>query len=419
MRAGTWLSWRDLRAARMSWQRARQVADRLPAEDPVRTTMRIAPRALLCVNTFRAGGSIADTGFDELRDLATAADDKVSLAVGMAGQVWALWVHARDRESSQLAAEFTSLIESIGDPTLTVALLSAALTAKFQTGEIAEVLRLAQRIIDLADGDPDKGNLILESPLALATMYRATARACIGNPGWKGDLEQAVAMGRAYAPVGHPAFLVYKYLLGIPNGGLLPDAAALRETAETLEVAEQKGDEYTLACARFARGLVLVQQESPERRDGFDLLAKAREAALQDRFTMAALPPIDIELAKDKARTDDLDGAIELLRAVVDDEFATGEMAYRGAAVTALVESLLQRGTDADAQEAATAVERLAAVPIEPGFVLFELPLLRLRGLLARARGDELAYRDLLERYRAMATSLGFEGHMAIAEAMT
>ena len=114
----------------------------------------------------------------------------------------------------------------------------------------------------------------------------------------------------------------------------------------------KKGDENTLACARFARGLVLVQQESPERRDGFDLLAKAREAALQNRFTMAALPPIDIELAKDKARTDDLDGAIELLRAVVDDEFATGEMAYRGAAVTALVESLLQRGTDADAREA-------------------------------------------------------------------
>ena len=216
------LSCRDLRAARMSWQRARQVADRLPAEDPDRTAMRIAPRALLCVSTFRAGGSVADTGFDELRDLATAADDKVSLAVGMAGQVWALWVHARDRESSQLAAEFTSLIESIGDPTLTVALLSAALTAKFQTGEIAEVLGLAQRIIDLADGDPDKGNLILESPLALATVYRATARACIGNPGWKSDLEQAVAMGRAYAPVGIPRFWSTSTFLAYRTGDCCP-----------------------------------------------------------------------------------------------------------------------------------------------------------------------------------------------------
>ena len=32
--------------------------------------------------------------------------------------------------------------------------------------------------------------------------------------------------------------------------------------------------------------------------------------------------------------------------------------------------------------------------------------------------GDEAAYRDYRDRYRDMATSLGFEGHMAWAEAM-
>jgi hypothetical protein len=37
---------------------------------------------------------------------------------------------------------------------------------------------------------------------------------------------------------------------------------------------------------------------------------------------------------------------------------------------------------------------------------------------LARACGDETAYRGLAERYRAMAESLGFEGHIAMAEAM-
>ena len=44
--------------------------------------------------------------------------------------------------------------------------------------------------------------------------------------------------------------------------------------------------------------------------------------------------------------------------------------------------------------------------------------LLRLRALLARAHGDDTAYRDYRDRYRAMATSLGFEGHMMWAEAM-
>jgi hypothetical protein len=37
---------------------------------------------------------------------------------------------------------------------------------------------------------------------------------------------------------------------------------------------------------------------------------------------------------------------------------------------------------------------------------------------LARARGDEAAYRDFRDSYRDMAKTLGFEGHIAWAEAM-
>jgi hypothetical protein len=47
------------------------------------------------------------------------------------------------------------------------------------------------------------------------------------------------------------------------------------------------------------------------------------------------------------------------------------------------------------------------------------LVVLRLRALVARARGDEPTYRELVERYRALAASFGLEGHMAWAEAMT
>jgi hypothetical protein len=41
-----------------------------------------------------------------------------------------------------------------------------------------------------------------------------------------------------------------------------------------------------------------------------------------------------------------------------------------------------------------------------------------MRALLARTHGDDAAYRDYADRYRDMAKSLGFEGHMAIAETM-
>ena len=83
-----------------------------------------------------------------------------------------------------------------------------------------------------------------------------------------------------------------------------------------------------------------------------------------------------------------------------------------------LVETLLDRRADVDVAEAEAAITRLAAAPTDDGVAVRDVWLLRLRALLARAHGDETAYRDYRDRYRAMATSLGFEGHIAWAEAM-
>jgi adenylate cyclase len=140
--------------------------------------------------------------------------------------------------------------------------------------------------------------------------------------------------------------------------------------------------------------------------------------ALNERYSLTIVPIVDIAIARERARTGDVDDAIELSRAVINEFLASGEMRWYGPATTTLVESLLHRGTDADHQEAQAAIGRLAAIPTDPGFVMHELPLMRLRSLLAHANGDEISYRDYRDRYRAMATSLGFEGHMKWAEAM-
>ena len=114
----------------------------------------------------------------------------------------------------------------------------------------------------------------------------------------------------------------------------------------------------------------------------------------------------------------DIDGAIQLAESVVDNLFAGGPSSWSAVATAALVEALLRRGRHADSLEARAAIDRLAALPTDPGFVLNEIWLLRLRALLARASGDENLYRDYRDRYRAMATSLGLEGHMKWAEEM-
>ncbi|MGO9928015.1 MAG: AAA family ATPase, partial [Mycobacterium sp.] len=85
MRAATWATNRDINAALPSWERARRIADALPAEDPNRAAMRIAPRTMWCGIAWRVHKHVAGDRFEELRELCTAAGDKASLAIGMAG----------------------------------------------------------------------------------------------------------------------------------------------------------------------------------------------------------------------------------------------------------------------------------------------------------------------------------------------
>jgi len=50
--------------------------------------------------------------------------------------------------------------------------------------------------------------------------------------------------------------------------------------------------------------------------------------------------------------------------------------------------------------------------PTDDGVALRDIWLLRLRALLARARGGAAAYADFRDRYRDLARTLGFEGHI-------
>jgi adenylate cyclase len=114
----------------------------------------------------------------------------------------------------------------------------------------------------------------------------------------------------------------------------------------------------------------------------------------------------------------DFDRAIQLSRATLDELHDDGGLIWIPLATAVFAEALLQRGGHGDLEQAHTAIDQLAAVPTEQGVVLEDIWLLRLRALLASALGDEADYHDLRDRYRKMATDLGFEGHMAWAEAM-
>jgi class 3 adenylate cyclase len=420
MRAATWATNRDIAAARLSWERATKIADALPADDPDRAAMRIAPRTMLCGIAWRVHMSVAGARFDELRELCAAADDKASLAIATAGLVIDHAFQDRTREASRLASEHIALIESIGDPTLIVGLSLAAIYAKMSSGEVCDVLRWSQQVIDLADGDPSKGNLIFGSPLAVAFATRAFARYCLGRPGWRDDLRDGLAMARSADPASYATVVTYVYNGAIPAGVLSPEDRAVREIEDAVQIAERSGDNFALTVARMTLGHALVHRHTGAERDrGQKLLNEVSDMFLRRGQNLSELQMISGYLARERARRGDHDGAIPLMRATVDHLFREGQPLVWGTVATGvLVETLLDRGAQNDVAEAEAAIERSAAAPADGGLVIQEIWLLRLRTLLAHARGDETGYRDYRDRYRAMATSLGFKGHMEWAEAM-
>jgi class 3 adenylate cyclase len=420
MRAATWATNRDIGAAWLSWERARTIADALPADDPNRAAMRIAPRTMLCGIAWRVQEHVAGVALDELRELCTAAGDKASLAIAMAGVVVDDAFQGRMREASQLASEAMALIESVGDPTLTVGLSFMPIYAKIECAEWSDVLLWSQRVIDLADGDPSKGNLIVGSPLAVAFAQGAIARYSLGHPGWRNDQRHSLTIARSADPASYAVVVGYVYLAGIPCGVLRPDDSAVGDVEDALRIVERSGDDYAVALARLALGVALVHRRAASARDrGQRLLAEVRAVLLRQQMHLCDLPPADIYMARERARRGDRDEAIPLVRAAVDDLFPQGHLLLWGLPATGvLVETLLDRHADADVAEAEAAIERLATAPADEGLVIRDIWLLRLRALLARAHGDATAYAHLRDRYCDMARTLGFEGHIAWAEAM-
>jgi adenylate cyclase len=416
MRAAGWLATRDIAGARISWRRASSVSDRLPDDTADITALRIAPRTLLSASAFRVGGSVADSGFDELRDLTGISDDKRSLSMGMSGFVMALTVHSRHRESSELASECMALFESIGDPALTVGLSFPLILAKYEAGELTEALEMAQRAIDLADGDPTMGNLIFGSPLSLLLAIRGTLRYRIGKAGWRIDADRAVEMARANDPACLVFAVMYKYL-GIASGALLPDDTALQETAEALRLAENSSDDFALTAARFIRGVTLIFLEGADRDAGLDLLRQTREACLRERFSTTTLPYVEGVFAKEMAAGGDLDGAIESARAILARVSDSGEMMSRGGVAATLIELLLTRGGPTDLREVHGVLDSVAELS-SPRYALDQMVSSLVHAFVAQVEGDETAYREFAEHFRTMATSLQADGFMALAQAL-
>ena len=420
MRAGAWGTNRDINAARLSWERAQRIADELPVEDSDRTEMRIAPRTMLCGTAWRVHEHVVATRFHEHRELCAAAGDKASLAVGLVGQVMDHLWQDRMHPASDLASEAWELIESIGDANLTVGLANPLIYAKSDNAEWSSTLQWSQAVIDLADGDSSKGDFISGSPLTLAFTTRAVGRFCLGHGGWRDDTHHGLVMARNADPMSQAFAVAWAYFPTISNGVLNPTDSALQEIESALRTAERSSDDLAVTFVRNTLAVALVNRQSTAERDrGGQLLSEVRSVLLSQGYLLSELPLVNVYLAREVHRCGSRDQAIPLMRTVLDHVFREDRLLSWCIPTTGVfVEALLDRDSDSDRSEAEAAINRLADAPAEPGLAIRAVWVLKLRTLLAHARGDDDTYRDCRDRYRKMATNLGFEGHMQWAEEM-
>jgi hypothetical protein len=292
--------------------------------------------------------------------------------------------------------------------------------AKAAVGEWSEVLRMAQQVIDLADGDPAMGNFVFGSPLALAFAQRGLARWALGRSGWRDDLRRGVSVAYSADSLSYVTVVSYVYTAGVPAGAVRPDDIALREIEDSLAIAERSGDNLQLGFAWLNLGLTLLHRRTDaERERGQKLLAEVRDVFVTGGHFLCDIPFIDTYIARETARRGDRDQAIETMRTAVGHLVQGGQLLCWGVLATGVfVQTLLDRGTEADVAEAEAAIEVLAAPPPDGDLTVREVWLQRMRALLARARGDVAAYEHFRNRYRDMARTVGLEGHIDWAEAM-
>jgi class 3 adenylate cyclase len=420
MRAGVWSADRDIDAARTSWESARRIADQLPVEHPDTLSMRIAPRTMLCTTDWQ-GPAVQESRarFEDLRELCSAAGDTVSLVIAMTGLALELLYAGRTREGARLASEQMALLHSIGDPTLTMALAFAAFLNWINVGEVDEILRWSQTIIDLAEGDPAKGaGYGVGSPLAAALAWRGVARWWLGRPGSRQDLHDAVAMARDTNPQFFALVVWWTYGVEIQYGVLQADDAAMRAIEEAVRAARSAGNDFALSSAQHMLGVALLYRDSAADRDrGLELVVQSLDTWRRDQF-LYMVPVTELLAAREHARRGDRDASIAVMREAVDELYEAGRLGFGVWGTGILAEALLERGAEDDLAEVREAIDGLKNLRADQGYAVRAITLLRLRALLARAKDDHRGQRYWANRYRDTAEALGFEAHVAWAQSM-
>lgn len=413
MRAAEWLQTRDMVAARSSWKRALEVADRLPAEQPNIVEMRVAPRKMLAWTDWLVGADPdANTYYAELRTLASQSGDILSLAMGTAGRAFALCENEhRPAEAAALADEVLQMIDDVQcDRMLKVDLLYSVMWAKFLVADYRAILQTGERIRGLAATE-------VNSSVARANTVCGVAQLVWGDSeAGQRAMELGIEQARGLDPVTHATVMTLK--CGLTALGLeRPDDATLGDARAALKRAEALGDNFAVAAALWACGTVLLRFDRASAQTAVQYLQRARNIIVKHRILAVALAPIEADLAVESARAGGWDAAIETLRSLIYRQISQSDSTFITVSTSAFVQLLTQRGRSEDIAEATALVQTMEQQMLRIPVAAFHLGVAFCRLVVDSANGNNpgaiAKYREVVERTGARGEFLPLLPEMA------
>ena len=177
-------------------------------------------------------------------------------------------------------------------------------------------------------------------------------------------------------------------------------------------------NDFALAGSDFNLGTVLVRRDDPAERDrGMKLLTHARDVSLPERAPSVA-PVAALWIARETAKRGERQAALPMMRKALEVLHQEGRLGWEVMGTGLLVATLLEDGAAEELAEAEALIDRLANLSFDDDSAMVEIMLLQARAMAAHAHGDDVTYRELAGRYRTMAESLGYEGHVDSAQVM-
>jgi adenylate cyclase len=248
--------------------------------------------------------------------------------------------------------------------------------------------------------------------LAPALAMRGVIEALLGDTdtGMR-RLRECGERVRALPPVNYASVLALRGLLVVL--GMCDVDDMVDDMGDAVRRAEEFGDVLGMVAAHFGYGVVGLRSVRVPRGQAVAALGKALGLIESRELSVMMGTAVITDLAREAARTGDVDYAIERLRGLLATKAAGGSRLLAGLPVEALVELLTDRARAGDLEEAHRLVAQWESCQV--GIPTVDLWWLRTSALVARADGDGPGFAEAARRYLTCCEELGARGRLADA----